>query len=159
MISLPLLSAFFFVFSSAQPGLAHTTPAAFIPIYFGTQDTIIDLQPVEGTKYVLAHKHHAYYLFGGLYLKDDGYVLKESITRGTYSSVFQPTKYIPLTPEKTRELQQEGVLPDPLPTYKIPFGAYVSGYSLWGFFLLVAAYLMVRMVILRMWERYVAPEP
>ena len=153
------LSAFFFVLVTAPPMFAHSGQASFIPIYFGTQDTITDLQPIEGTTYVLAHKHHAYYFFGGLYLKDDGYVLKEKVAKPSYATALQPTKYVPLTAEKIKELQQEGTLPDPLPAYKIPFGAYVSGYSLWGFFLLCVAYLAVQMAVRRLWQRYVAPEP
>jgi hypothetical protein len=154
-----LWSVFSFVLSISPPILARPTQAVVVPIYFGTQDSIKEIQPITGTNYMLCHKHHSYYFFGGLYLLDDGYVLQEKVVYEKISQALKPAKYLPLTPEKIIELQQAGVLPNPLPAYSIPISDYISGYSFWGFLMLVAIYLLVRMLLQRLWQRYVAPEP
>jgi hypothetical protein len=110
---------------------------------FGRSETLYPLQDVEGSRYVLCHKVSTQWFIAGIYVTDDGYVLKDALN-------FMPTeRYIPLDPEKIEDLQREGVLPSPLPKYSIPFWDYFFGYSLWG---LLA--LMVGLPLLsRLWRR------
>lgn len=147
LCALPVL-----VISPCQPLREHPTQATLVPIYFGTQDTIRDLQPVAGTNYILCNKFHAYYFFGGLYLKDDGYVLRQkpAPSRVGYDP-YKREKYVPLTAEKINELQQTGTLPNPLPGYTISKSDYLAGYSLWMFLLLV-----VVVGIMRIWMEQLA---
>jgi hypothetical protein len=140
---------------------AGVWPALLMPVYFGTEDTIREIQPIPGTNFFLCHKHHSYYFLGGLYLSDDGYVLREKAThRKPY--FYDPSKaerYVPLTSEKIAELQQAGILPNPLPGYSIPVGDYIAGYSLWLFLMLVVALGFVRVLLGRLWDWYTAPKP
>ncbi len=100
---------------------------------FGTQehlDCIVDVTlKLHDQPLCLAHKTSMKFFIGGLYAKDDGYVLK---VQGKES-------YYQLPPEPLRrELQARGELPSPLPAYSIGFAEYFLGYSLWWAIGLVA---------------------
>lgn len=95
-------------------------------VFFGNDEKMHTIQKVEGlggsTEYYLCYKTTTHFFVAGIYLSDDGYVLQEG---------GDTSKYIPLSQTRTVELQQQGVLPNPLPSYSIPLFEYAVGYSLW----------------------------
>jgi hypothetical protein len=112
-------------------------------LLFGTDETLTCIQHVDvrGPKdeaLCLAYKISKVFLGGGVYLKDEGYVLR----------VENDAKhYFPLPPERVEELQAASLLPRPLPPYAIPWYEYTVGYSLWvgiAFVILTAAVSRVR---------------
>jgi hypothetical protein len=94
---------------------------------FGNDETLtciqhVDVRGPQGEALCLAYKTTKLFFVAGIYLRDDGYVLRlETDT----------TKYFPLTQERIDELQQAALLPRPLPAYSIPWFEYAFGYSLW----------------------------
>jgi hypothetical protein len=93
---------------------------------FGTQEQITAIQDVplkgpQGESLCLAYKTSTKFFLAGIYLRDDGYVLK----------VVDNDKYIPLAEPRLSELQAAGQLPRPLPPYSISPWEYFQGYSLW----------------------------
>lgn len=98
----------------------------FLP--FGASEKINEMQELKGTDYKLCHKYTFHFFLAGIYLTDDGYVLQKK------GDSFH---YVPLDKVKTDELQKSGLLPNPLPHYSIPVGAYIAGYSLWLIILVV----------------------
>ena len=93
-----------------------------VALGFGSDENIHAIQDIEGTNYRLCHKTTLHFFGAGIYMTDDGYVLQE---RGMYD------RYIPLEESDIHEMQNEGLLPNPLPQYSIPIQEYVFGYSLW----------------------------
>ncbi len=94
---------------------------------FGKQDKIEKIMDVaikgsKGEELYLAYKTTSLFIFGGVYIKDDGYVL--GIKKG-YGS------YYPLDEKQILTFQEKGFLPNPLPKYKIPFIEYLFGFSIW----------------------------
>lgn len=128
---------------------------------FGTDDTIKEIQELPGTNYKLCYHYHIYYFIAGLYLANDGYVLTENPdpTKQRFLTDPAANKYTPLTKEKTNELQQAGLLPNPLPKYSIPTSAYVEGFSMWGISLLTFVSLSLKSWINRFLNWYSAPDP
>jgi hypothetical protein len=101
---------------------------------FGTDEKMHTIQPTKDPKYTLCYKTSIFFFILGCYVKDDGYVL---------CPVGESKKYIPLDAAKIQQLQQEGILPTPLPPYSLSFWEYLFGYSNWitlavvvGFFLI-----------------------
>src|SRR4051812_13739050 len=95
-------------------------------MFFGKDETLVCLRDVDfkasdGAQLCLGHKFTKTFFVAGLYLKDDGYVLK----------VRSSDTYYPLDDAKVRALQAEGAIPTPLPAYSIPLIEYAFGYSLW----------------------------
>jgi hypothetical protein len=94
---------------------------------FGRDESIECIQPVDlkgatGEPLCLAWKTSKYFVGAGVYLSDEGYVLK--VTAGG--------SYYPLpAPAELKAFQAQGLLPDPLPSYSLPALEYVFGYSLW----------------------------
>ena len=78
----------------------------------------IDARGPKDESLCLAFKTSSYWVGGGVYLSDDGYVL---MPRGQ-SSLYYP---MPQTGAPTTGL------PSPLPAYSIPWIDYFGGYSLW----------------------------
>ena len=72
----------------------------------------------HGEELCLAFKTSSYWVGGGVYLADDGYVLQPRGQSSTYYAM--PKGGAPV----------EGV-PTPLPAYSVPFIDYLGGYSLW----------------------------
>lgn len=66
----------------------------------------------------------------GVYCKDDGYVLSLKSAPQTYFNWPDSTQ--------ARQFQFAGLLPAPLPSYKVPTSEYLWGFSFW-FALIVAA--------------------
>jgi hypothetical protein len=76
-----------------------------------------------GSARAARYKTTTKYFIGGLYVRDDGYVL---------SPASDTTRYYPLpTADRLSSFQQQGLLPDPLPPYELGAFAYANGYSLW----------------------------
>jgi hypothetical protein len=104
---------------------AHAEAAGMM---FGTRERIaelqdVDLQGPEGEPLVLGYKTTTRYFLGGLYVRDDGYVL---------SPAADTTRYLPLpSGDELRGFQRQGLLPDPLPPYALGALDYFDGYSLW----------------------------
>jgi hypothetical protein len=93
---------------------------------FGRDETLtclvdIEMRGKESEQLCLGHKTSKFFVGAGVYLSDDGYILR-SKGQNTYYAV---------TPEELAQLQQEGVVPTPLPPYHISWVDYAFGYSLW----------------------------
>uniref|UniRef100_B0T139 Uncharacterized protein n=1 Tax=Caulobacter sp. (strain K31) TaxID=366602 RepID=B0T139_CAUSK len=123
-------------------GLVLLTPSvanAGVPVRFGKSEEIERLAPIalpgpSGERLYLGHKVTTQWFFGGIYLKDDGYVL----------GVEGQTKaYFALSAEKMALAQKFGLLPNPLPAYQIHPLQYLLGYSLWLFLVAVTAWAMI----------------
>ncbi|CAN5264885.1 hypothetical protein BH10PSE9_BH10PSE9_08980 [soil metagenome] len=94
---------------------------------FGKDETIHFIQDVSITSQdnkplFLGYKTTTNWILAGVSISDDGYVfgLRED-----------HSKYIETTPDEIAKFQKSGLLPDPLPPYKIPLIEYILGYSLW----------------------------
>jgi len=115
---------------------------------FGKNETLYPLRDLEGGKYILCHKVSTHWFIAGLYVTDDGYVLKDRLN-------FMPgERYIPLDTEEIEKLQKSGMLPTPLPKYSISFWDYFFGYSLWWILALVVGLPLLA----RLWRRKEPPE-
>lgn len=86
-------------------------------------------------------------LYLGRRLRTDVFLLPYNITdEGFVMGVKgSPTDYYPLSPERIKELQQNGMLPTPLPGYRIRLIDYLIGNALWMPFLILLLYLLLRM--------------
>ncbi|MBI5543876.1 MAG: hypothetical protein HY901_08325 [Deltaproteobacteria bacterium] len=106
---------------------------------FGASESLTCIQNVpakgpDGESLCLAFKTTTQHVFAGVYLTDDGYVLK----------IQGKDAYLPLPEEPVlSQLQQEGSLPNPLPPYTIPTWDYVGGYLLW---LVIGATIVVGLI-------------
>lgn len=97
-------------------------------LMFGKDETLTCIQPVtlkgaDGESLCLAFKTSKYFVGAGVYLKDDGYVLKATSQKDLY--------YPMPAPEELKAFQAQGLVPDPLPAYSVPVVEYLFGYSLW----------------------------
>jgi hypothetical protein len=95
---------------------------------FGDEEDIRFIQDVtlKGTQQealYLGHMTKTHYFLLGLYPEDAGYVLGVKGQSGRY--------YHMPGAEDVARFQQGGVLPNPLPPYKLGFLDYMVGYSLW----------------------------
>jgi hypothetical protein len=70
----------------------------------------------------LGFKTSGYYFLAGLFLKDDGYILIDQANSDSY---------FPLNKSDIEFYQKNKILPNPLPTYKVPLFEYLLGFSLW----------------------------
>ena len=86
----------------------------------------VKLDPLTGTPYIppdqLCYKYSIKYFILGVSIHDDGYVLSNGDDYYTY---------VPLDQSKIQDLQKDGTLPNPLPTYSLTWMQYAAGYSLW----------------------------
>ena len=94
---------------------------------FGKDETIHFIQDVDITSQdneplFLGFKTTTMFILAGVSISDDGYVFG---LRSDHS------KYIDTSPEELAKFQKSGLLPDPLPAYKISTLDYLIGYSLW----------------------------
>jgi len=111
------------------------TSADAAKLHFGSDEKLHVLAETQITnedkRISLCYKTYTYFLIGGVYTTDE-YVLCE----GGAS-----TRYWPM-PQGAglANLQQQGLLPSPLPAYKRPTLDYVMGYSLWLLIVIVAAW-------------------
>jgi hypothetical protein len=96
--------------------------------YLGKQEEVrcildVDVHGVDGEPLCLAYKTTTFHIGAGAYFHDDGYVLK--------ARAWHQDRYYPLDRAEVLVYQSSGTLPNPLPSYVIPFGDYVWGYLLW----------------------------
>lgn len=117
-------------------GLALVPASAEAALMFGKDETIHKIEDIafqnrEGEDLFLGYKTTIQFFVAGLYLTDDGYVLG---VRG------EDTFYPMPTGEELKGLQADGLLPDPLPAYRIGWFDYALGYSLWIILVGVAAF-------------------
>jgi hypothetical protein len=109
-------------------------------IMYGEEEDIHDIKKLEGTKYYLCYKTTTHFFIAGLYVEDDGYVLRKE---NNYN------RYIPLDNEKIKKFQSIGMLPDPLPEYSLGIDQYLFGYSLWLIILALIAITIISSSIKR----------
>ncbi len=108
--------------------------------FFGEQDDIhqimdIELVGAENEDLVLGYKTHSYFVFAGVYMKDEGYVLG---VKGNDSL------YYPLpTGVELEQFQSFGYLPNPLPDYEIPLIDWLIGYSLWIILIILISWVVL----------------
>tara|TARA_R110000764_G_scaffold110087_2_gene196389 strand:+ start:602 stop:1366 length:765 start_codon:yes stop_codon:yes gene_type:complete len=93
---------------------------------FGKSDSIEEIIDLEvkgpnGEDIYLAYKTTGYFFFMGAYMSDDGYVL----------GIKGSSSYYPLDETQINTYQENGLLPNPLPNYKIPLMDWIWGFSLW----------------------------
>jgi uncharacterized protein len=106
---------------------------------FGTTESITPLQDVTlttptGDALNLGYKTSTVWFLLGIYVSDDGYVLDLRSN---------PKRYVDMPPPAMlADFQSKGQLPTPLPAYRLGFGDYLAGFSLWIVVVpLVGAYL------------------
>ena len=121
-------------------GLMLLVPTAASAARFGKREEVQRIAPVSfpgpsGERLYLGNKITTFWLGGGLYLKDDGYVL---------GVVGDDKAYYALTPEKIDVAQKAGLLPDPLPAYQIHPIQYLLGYSFWLVLVVVIAWSLIQ---------------
>ena len=95
---------------------------------FGVTEHIVPIEDVAlttpaGDALYIGHKSSTVYFILGVYVRDDGYVL------GLRSNAKHYVDMPP--PDKLAEFQSKGLLPKPLPPYRLGFVDYLKGYSLW----------------------------
>lgn len=95
---------------------------------FGPDESITCIEDValkggNGEPLCLAYKRTIVFVFAGVYVKDDGYVLKPKAEARTY--------YPMPTATELDGFQAAGLLPRPLPPYSLSAWDYLFGYSLW----------------------------
>jgi hypothetical protein len=113
-----------FVAGAALSSLTRTAEAG--KYYYGTSEKLHVITKTglinEGKPISLCYKTSTFFLLAGVYTTDQ-YVLCEDSSS---------TRYWPLPAgEQLAGLQQQGLLPSPLPPYKRELFDYVIGYSLW----------------------------
>jgi hypothetical protein len=91
-------------------------------VMFGADETIHIIGPTNDPEVNLGYLTSTYFLLAGCYVEDKGYVLTKKGDRKTYQ---------PLDDKLKAELQAAGILPNPLPAYKLGIFDYLLGYSLW----------------------------
>jgi hypothetical protein len=117
------LAAITALFAAASLGSAGEA-AAF---RFGKDEALhripgVVVHAADGDEMTLAYKTTTIWFFGGIYVSDDGYA---------FAFKSNARKYVSLTPEMIAMLQAGGLVPTPLPSYKLSTVDYVLGYSLW----------------------------
>ena len=96
-------------------------------LLFGTREELVCIVDVavrvkDRGDLCLGYKTSTHFFGGGLYVSNDGYVLKVKQSS---------SEYFPLTSAEIRTHQTAGDLPSPLPGYALPWTTYALGYSLW----------------------------
>jgi len=89
----------------------------------------VDIKGSNGEDLYLGYKTTSQFFFMGVYIKDDGYVLG---IKGKFGS------YYPLDNQQLLSFQENGSLPNPLPSYEIPFTDWLWGFSLWILMVILA---------------------
>jgi hypothetical protein len=107
---------------------------------FGNSEDINFIQDVgvtgpKGEKLFLAYKTSTFNFVAGANITDDGYVLG---VKGDSKRYF----HMPTGAEFDR-LQASGLLPKPLPPYKLSFFDYLMGYLLWVITLIIGLWYLV----------------
>jgi uncharacterized protein len=95
---------------------------------FGSDEKIRTLREIKlrgpsGETLFLAHKVTTQFFLLGVHVKDEGYVLA---VQGDSRKYFRMP-----ADAQVQQLQQRGLLPSPLPGYRLGMLDYLLGYSLW----------------------------
>ncbi len=110
-------------------------PAEAAKLHFGPDEKLHVIAETKilnnGKPVSLCYKAYTFFLIGGVYTTDE-YVLCEGGASTTYWPMPQG--------DKLAGLQQQGLLPSPLPAYERPAFDYVMGYSLWLLIVVVAVW-------------------
>ena len=114
---------------------------------FGDQDNLHFLQDVKlkganKEALYLGYRTTTKFFLAGVYLTDHGYVLPAKENKDS-----KEESYYTLTDEQMRSYQSQGLLPKPLPIYKIETLDYLIGYSLWLIILVGLIYYGVKIWI------------
>ena len=114
---------------------------------FGKQESIHEIQGIEGTRYTLCYKTTTTFFILGVSVSDDGYVVQslENLLR---------KEYIPANSGLIEKFQREGLLPTPLPPYSISLEDYLIGHSLW----IALIVIVVGWIVVSLRKRAVSPE-
>lgn len=91
---------------------------------FGTDD---ELRFVQQTQI----KEGAFTLYLARKLRTENFLLPYMIADDGYVLAAQSNTYYPLEEAKIKELQAQGMLPNPLPPFKLALEDYALGYALW----------------------------
>src|SRR5438477_11090147 len=96
-------------------------------LLFGKDELITCIQHVEvkgprDESLCLAYKTTKLFIGAGVWISDDGYTLRIEN---------DPKHFFKVNAEQIAGMQNEGLLPRPLPAYSIPWYEYAFGYSLW----------------------------
>lgn len=110
-------------------------------LMFGTDEKIECIQDVgvtgsEGEPLCLAYKTRKVFFGAGVWLHDDGYVLRHAKNANTY--------YPWPDDAQVQKWQSMELLPSPLPKYSVPFIEYAFGYSLWLILLALGGWALFR---------------
>lgn len=113
---------------------------------FGWDDSIDCITPVklkgdDGAALCLAHKTSKLFVGAGVWVRDDGYVLR----REGDAHVFYPWP----DAATVKAWQSEQLLPDPLPSYSVSIADYLVGYSLWIILIAMLVVSQVKRVLTR----------
>lgn len=104
---------------------SHTAEAR---VRFGEDHTIhfiqnVDIKGPHDEVLYLGYKITTFYLFAGVYVRDDGYILGIKGHEGS--------GHFNLTADQIEDYQHRGLLPNPMPHYSISIYEYIMGYLLW----------------------------
>ena len=117
---------------------AALCPSVGFAQMMGMDEHMHEIQPTKDPQYILSYKTSTFFFIAGCYVKDDGYVLQP---------VGETNKYISLDSTTIQQLQQEGTLPTPLPTYSLSIWDYLIGYSNWIILAVIVGVVVLRMVL------------
>lgn len=122
---LALFAALILLPASAEAAKLHFGPDESLHV-------IAETRLLDGSKPLsLCYKTYTYFVLAGVYTTDE-YVLCEGGTSKRYAPLPRG--------DELAKLQQQGLLPSPLPAYTRPTLDYVFGYSLWLLIVGVAAW-------------------
>lgn len=111
----------------------------FVPVRFGKQDSVYKLvethlQDEQGRPLWIADHVTSYYVFAGVYARDDGLVLTANTDEG----------YFPFpTAEEVKQYQSAGLFPAELPKHGLGFFDIFLGFSLWWLLLVVVVWTVI----------------
>lgn len=111
----------------------------FVPVRFGKQDNVYKLvethlKDEQGRPLWVADHVTSYYVFAGVYARDDGLVLTANTDEG----------YFPFpTADAVKQYQSEGLFPAELPKHGLGFFDIFLGFSLWWLLLVVVAWTVI----------------
>lgn len=122
---------------------------------FGTQDDlncIVDI-PLTGPNsepLCLGFRVSMHFFVGGIYTKDEGYILK----------VKSEKSYYPMpSGAELQEFQANSMIPSPLPSYSVPLWDYLFGYSLWIIIGVIGAFAGIKHTLTKRRLAKIAAQP
>jgi hypothetical protein len=122
---------------------------------FGTQDDLncivdIPLTGPNGEALCLGFRVSMHFFVGGIYAKDEGYVLK----------IKNEKAYYPIPHgQELADFQRNSMIPDPLPAYSMPVWDVLFGYSLWIILGIMGAFAGIKYALSKRKLAKIAAEP